>query len=67
MCCHLKCCQFSQCEWVLCTSHQCFEQDCIKIIWALLLSMVDCDKVPVLVNTQSLGTQNKEQKTRKTF
>lgn len=50
---------FQKLNEVVCTSHQRFEQDCVKVIWALLLSVVDCDEVSVLVDAQSLETQSR--------
>lgn len=44
------------------TSHQSFKQDRVKVIRALLLSVVDGDEVSVLVNAQSLKPQKKKKK-----
>lgn len=42
------------------TSHQSFKQDRVKVIRALLLSVVDGDEVFVLVNAQSLTSREME-------
>lgn len=42
------------------TSHQSFKQDCVEVIRALLLSVVDGDEVSVLVNAQSLIREKKK-------
>lgn len=47
------------------TSNQSFQDDCIKVIRALLLSVVDGDKVSVLVDAQSLKTPNEEGEDKK--
>lgn len=46
------------------TSHQSFKQDRVKVIRALLLSVVDSDEVSVLVNAQSLKPQKKKKEVR---
>lgn len=47
------------------TSHQSFKQDRVKVIRALLLSVVDGDEVSVLVNAQSLKPPKKEGRNKK--
>lgn len=51
----LLCCKIR--ENLLGTFHKCFKQDYVKVIWTLLLSMVDCNQLSVLVNAQSLETE----------